>query len=211
MKRAIICSGGNLGDWASTWLQEADIRIGADKGALFLIRHGWSPDIAVGDFDSVTQGEFEAIRAGSKTLDDCDAVEKDYTDTELAFRRAAEQGATEILILGGLGTRLDHSLANVHLLVQAMRLGIQCSIIDEHNRVRLADRELIVRSDGYANVSLLPLTPEVRGVTLDGFRYPLTDATLTMGQSLGISNVLIAEQGRVRVSAGLLLVMQSRD
>jgi len=192
-------------------MKEGDRLIGADSGALFLVEHGFAPHLSIGDFDSVTPQQLARIRADSVETEAFDAIDKDYTDTELAFERALNMRPQEIVLVGALGTRFDHSLANVHLLVRAMQHGIMAAIVDEHNDIRLASGSLTVRAAGYANVSLLPLTPKAVGITLEGFRYPLADAVLEMGQSLGISNVLEGQEGRITVRDGWLLVIQSKD
>lgn len=209
--RVLIFAGGSLGEWALRDIRPNDLLVGADRGALFLVRNGFEPDLALGDFDSVTAEELEEIRRNSKSFLDCDPVHKDWTDTEMAFNWAMEQKPSEIMLLGALGTRLDHSLANVHLLRRGLQRGIRCSILDAHNYVTLIDRFAMVANRGFAHVSLLPLSLEVRGITLHGFQYPLQRAALTLGQSLGISNVLVADPGMIEVEEGLLLVIQSKD
>ena len=211
LQRIVIFSGGRLGQWALDSLKPDDYLIGADGGALFLVDHGLRPDVALGDFDSVTPDQLRNIRLNSGETLDCDPIEKDYTDTELAFRLALSKGPAHIVLLGALGTRFDHSLANVHLLKAAAEQGVDAVIADEHNVIRLVSKELLLRGSGKPYVSLLPLSPSVRGITLEGFRYPLHEATLEIGQSLGISNVLEEERGAVRIRDGLLLVIESRD
>jgi thiamine pyrophosphokinase len=212
-KRIAIATGGAIGAWALEELRPDDVVVGADRGALFLVRSGIRPALALGDFDSVTTEELEEIRRGSEAVDVYDAIDKDWTDTELAFRWALERRPREIVMLGALGTRFDHSLANVHLLLQAAQAGVPCRILDASNEIRLAlgGETAVVRRSRFRQVSLLPLSPEVAGITLGGFQYPLLDATLRIGQSLGVSNVLLAEEGSIRVREGWLLVIQSVD
>jgi thiamine pyrophosphokinase len=185
--------------------------VGADRGALFLVRHGRRPSLALGDFDSVTTEEMEDIRHGSEAVQECDPIDKDWTDTELAFNWALEQQPGEIVLLGALGTRFDHSLANVHLLLRGLEQGVPCRIADKHNEVRVIANAATLRRSRYTHVSMLPLSPVVTGITLEGFQYPLQDATLRIGMSLGISNVLLGEEGTVRMKDGWLLVIQSVD
>jgi len=212
-KRIVIFAGGHPGSDSARLIRPGDLLIGADSGALRLIELGFAPDLAIGDFDSVTPDELETIRRASRRTEIVDPVNKDYTDTELAFNRALEMEPDEIVIAGALGTRFDHSLANVHLLAAAHRRGVRAVVAGGGNEIRLAagGERLALRRPDHPTVSLLPLTPVVTGVTLEGFRYPLRDARLEIGQSLGISNVLEAEEGVVSVSEGLLLVMFSRD
>ncbi|PYI52976.1 thiamine diphosphokinase [Paenibacillus flagellatus] len=207
----VIVTGGALGRWALAHIGPDDVLVGADRGALFLLRNGRRPELALGDFDSVTAEEKEDVRRGSAMFVDCDPVMKDWTDTEMAFNWALERKPRRIVMLGALGSRFDHSLANVHLLRKGLERGIECSIVDGCNEVRLIDREATIVRAGYTYVSLLPLTIDVTGITLTGFRYPLVDATLSIGQSLGISNELAGETGHIRIRDGLLLVIQSKD
>jgi thiamine pyrophosphokinase len=210
--RAVIVTGGSIGPWALDEFRSGDYLIGADSGADFLIRNGYVPDLALGDFDSVTPERMSAIAAASKEMLAVDAVEKDWTDTELALREAMKRGYAQVRILGGLGTRFDHSLANVHLLRQAVTQEVEVVIVDEHNEIRLCTGECRIKADHrYPYVSLLPLTTVVTGVTLKGFRYPLTDAVLTLGWSLGVSNVLEEPSGIISIADGQILVIRSRD
>jgi thiamine pyrophosphokinase len=210
-KRMLLFAGGNLGDWALENIHEDDHLIGVDRGALFLIRHGLVPHLAIGDFDSVTAEELSVIRERSRHLITCDPVMKDLTDTEMAFAWAMNRQPDEIVLLGGLGTRFDHTLANVHLLLKGLRAGIHCRIVDEKNEVMLIDKPTRVSQGRFSHVSLLPLSEQVNGITLEGFQYPLHRATLRIGDSLGISNVLQAEQGTIHVESGMLVVIKSID
>lgn len=212
-KRIVIVTGGTLGDWVLQELQQghADLLVGSDRGALFLVRQGFTPDISLGDFDSVSEAELEEIRAGSRAFVGCDPIEKDLTDTEMAFDWALEQKPAEIKLFGALGTRFDHSLANIHLLRKGIEKGVTCKIIDAYNEVILINRPTRIDKGSYTHISLLPLSMEVTGITLQGFLYPLQKAKLTIGQSLGISNVLSDKQGLIEIEAGLLLVIQSKD
>ncbi|OMF38292.1 thiamine diphosphokinase [Paenibacillus sp. FSL H8-0548] len=209
--RIIICTGGQLGSWALEHIETTDVLIGADSGARFLISHGFRPDISIGDFDSVSEEDLIAIRENSGQTIACDPIDKNYTDTEMAVRLALDMQPRELILLGALGTRFDHSLANVHLLALAAAQQVQAAIIDDHNKISLIQDQTTIEKQGFPNVSLLPLSMRVEGITLHGFQYPLTEAELTIGQSLGISNVLTAAFGTIRICEGLLLVIQSRD
>lgn len=210
-RRIFIFAGGTLNTWALAQIRHDDVLVGADRGALFLIEHGYKPEIAIGDFDSVTSEQLDRIRKESKQLHTVDAVMKDWTDMEMALEWALEQRPASIAIVGGIGTRLDHSLANVHLLKKAVEHGTACVMIDEHNEVRLIDRHVRITKQHYTYCSLIPMTMEVTGVTLEGFQYPLHNARLNIGETLGLSNVIIGEHGDISIDSGLLLVVLSRD
>lgn len=211
--RAVIVSGGRAGPWISTRIQAGDFIIGADRGALSLMKSGYELDAAIGDFDSVSVQEKAMIQAQSRYFMECDPVYKDLTDTEMALRYAMDQGAEHIMLLGVLGSRWDHSLANIQLLRIALERRVCCIIADEHNEIRLMDASSPLRlpQSPHTHVSLLPLTLEVSGVTLTGFKYPLHDALLQLGSTLGISNVLTADEGIITIRSGLLLVIRASD
>ncbi|WP_419884486.1 thiamine diphosphokinase [Paenibacillus sp. B-A-8] len=210
-KRIVIFAGGELSPDYFDLLDEDDFIIGADQGALFLISHGYTPDIAVGDFDSVSPEALQDIENLSKKTVTCDAVNKDLTDSEMALDIAIDQQPDSILLLGVTGTRIDHSLASIQMMTRALQRQINCYVMDTHNYITLTGSQAVINDLGYTYVSLLPLTPEVSGITLEGFQYPLTDATLKLGQSLGVSNKLISSSGTVSIRSGLLLIIQSKD
>ncbi|MGN7469189.1 thiamine diphosphokinase [Brevibacillus sp. SAFN-007a] len=209
--RILLFAGGKLGDWAIRHIREDDWLVGVDRGALFLVRHGFTPHLSIGDFDSVTAEEMAEIERHSLHVSSCDPVNKDLTDTEMALHWCIRQKPGDIVLLGVLGSRFDHTLANVHLLRKALLEKTSCCIIDERNEIRLVDSHCRIEQDHFAHVSLLPLTSEVTGITLRGFMYPLENATLHIGDTLGISNVLTEKTGTIDVGTGQLLVIKSKD
>ncbi|CAM3563169.1 MULTISPECIES: thiamine diphosphokinase [Paenibacillus] len=209
--RALIFTGGELSAQFLEEIRSGDFIIGADRGALFLIEHGIKPDLSVGDFDSITPEELAKVQAMSGKIIECDPIDKNLTDTELAFDLALEQSPESILIMGASGTRLDHTLANIHMLIRGLQHHIPCSILDKNNYITLTGSSCVVEDRGFKYVSLLPLTTEVTGIELEGFEYPLHNASLRMGQSLGVSNRLSQEKGIVHIEGGLLLIIQSKD
>lgn len=210
--RAFIVAGGNLGPWIVQAIHPHDYLIGADRGALFLIQSGFTPQLSIGDFDSVTEEEWQRITQGSEQVQRVDAFDKDSSDTELAMRTIIARGYRHIVIAGAIGSRFDHSLANVQLLKQANEQNVFMTLLDEHNEIALCANKLAIKRDErFPYISLLPLTEQVEGVSLDGFRYPLQNATLIMGVPLAISNELIEDVGHIRIHTGLLLVIRSRD
>jgi len=214
INRIILIAGGGAAGRALEIVRESregDLLIGADRGALFLVQHGFKPAVAFGDFDSVTAEERAFIEANAWRVESFDAVDKDWTDTELAFRWAVEQRPRQIVLLGVTGTRMDHTLTNLFLLETALESGIDCVAIDETNEIRLIDRPTTVARGPYDYFSLVSVSPVTTGITLEGFQYPLRYATLRRGQSLGVSNVFTGETGTVSLDSGLLLVIQSRD
>lgn len=183
--------------------------IGCDDGSLWLMEHGERVDLAMGDFDTVGQEGLKKLLDAQIPIIRVQA-EKDETDTELALLYAFEKSPEQIIIYGGVGSRVDHSLANVHLLWKCLKLGISAKIIDPWNEIQLIYNNLRLNKT-HAYVSLIPFTPVVKGITLHGFKYPLINATLEWGNSRGISNEIVGDTGEIEIKEGTLLVINSND
>lgn len=182
----------------------------ADGGGDYLDELGLTPQVVIGDFDSISACVLEKFRrAGAEIV--AFPKEKDYTDTQLAINWAVEHGATEITICNGLGDRFDHSLANVHLLVDLLSKGIKGQILGQNHRLFIVCGKMELQGEIGQEISFLPLTPQVTGITLHGFRYPLDEATLSLGNSIGVSNVFNQPLAHVKVREGLLLAVLILD
>jgi len=184
-------------------VQEADWVVAADSGLAAFDAAGMMPDLLIGDMDSVDPdvlARFEG-RVPQRRLN----CIKDDTDGVDALDVAIAHGADRITILGALGGRLDHALANVMLLVRASRRGVYAVIRDESvSIIRVNGTYTIEGAKGHT-VSLLPLG-QACGVTLSGFFYPLCRHTLTCEHPLGVSNVVIQDEAVVQVTEGDLIL-----
>lgn len=219
--RALIITGGSLN---TKLLQnivndnEFEQIIAVDGGLSKAYESSVKLDYIIGDFDTVNSELVEWYREQiekemMKTVIIQLNPEKDLSDTQAAIELAMEYGAKELLILGATGTRVDHMLANIQLLRMTVENEVDCSIVDEYNKIALLQgKHKFMRDELYGPyVSLLPLTNEVTGITLRGFKYPLQDYTMVLGNSIGISNEAVEEQIEVDVDSGLLLMIQSDD
>ncbi|SDM02588.1 thiamine diphosphokinase [Bacillus sp. OK048] len=193
---------------------ESDIWVGVDRGVYTLIKKKITPMIAFGDFDSVTEEELTIIEEHVMEMKRF-KPEKNETDMELALNWAVEQKPELIRIFGATGGRLDHLLANVQLmfkpLVEAANVNI--FLIDKQNILSLkgpGSYKINKRLDK-KYISFIPLTLEVKGLTLDGFKYPLNNRHIYIGSTLCISNELISDNGTFSFSEGILLVIRSND
>ena len=137
---------------------------------------------------------------------------KNETDMELGIILALELGATDLVLFGGIGDRFDHTLANAHYLLSLLKKGVRARLVDDKNCVEVIDQHLTLHGKVGDLVSTLPLSMEVTGITLKGFSYPLTDATLTLdGDYIAVSNVLAEETATIDIKSGYLYVICSRD
>lgn len=203
--RAVILAGGSMYDYSyiKQFLSPDDLVIAADSGYHHAEALGLRPHLLAGDFDSLhtLPRDIETHRV---------PVAKDFTDTELAIELARTRGCTRFLLLGALGTRMDHTLTNILLLTRLLEAGEQAEIIDEHNHIRVTDTTLALDLTPGDILSLIPLT-DCHGVTTEHLAYPLKDAALAVGYGLGVSNIVEASPVRVTLSSGRLLVMVCRD
>jgi len=193
-------------------LVEPGLVIAADGGAVKAAQLGLSPLIVVGDGDSLAPEAVEQLRrAGSEVI--VHPVDKDESDAELAVREALRRGATVVVILGALGgTRVEHGVANLMLLTLPDLAGLDVSIVDGGSTYRVigAGPDQIAIAGAVGDfVSLRPLSERVEGVTTVDLRFPLSDATLVQGQTRGLSNELVANQGGVRTRSGRLAVIHT--
>lgn len=214
--RFLIVSGGEATDeFVENVIKKGgfDVVLAADSGMDFLYRTKILPDIIVGDFDSVDPKVLEFFRE-QEQIDICvlNPV-KDDTDTEFAIREAIRRGATEITIIGGTGTRLDHVLGNISLLGIGLEEGVRMELLDAHNRIRMTDHSVVLKKkEQYGKyLSLVPYSGEVTGVTLKGLKYIVTDFTMGGFNSRGISNEIVDDEASIEFTSGRLLVIESRD
>jgi thiamine pyrophosphokinase len=186
--------------------QEGDAIISADGGYHKVLEIGLTPDLIIGDLDSMTLPLPEGIELCRLP------VEKDDTDTLAALKKAIELGFRQVILVGGLGGRLDHTIANLHCLSYALFAGVQLEIRDDKNRAFLFEPS-VVRIPRVPNhyLSLFSYTETCRGVTTQGLYYPLSGATLTHSYPLGVSNHFTEEEAVISFTSGKLLVIISQD
>ena len=211
--KAIIFAGANIGDYrfCEEYMMGADTVICCDGGMHHAKALGIVPDYIVGDFDSAAKEELEYYMAQGVPVRRF-PTRKNETDMELGIFLALELGATELVLFGGIGDRFDHTLANAHYLLSLLKKGVRARLVDEKNCVEVIDRSLTIEGKRGELISTLPLSMEVTGITLRGFAYPLTDATLTLdGDLIAVSNVLAEERAEIEIKNGYLYVIRSRD
>lgn len=211
MKYIIIGSGSIENDDLLTQvLARADRIVCADGGTGYLAEKEIIPDMVIGDFDSIKDNALAFIQKNSVPVLKY-PVRKDASDTELAVLWAMENRASEIIMMGTTGTRLDHTLANLFLMKKIALKGISCRTIDDHNEIFPVLDTLTLKGKPGELLSIIPAGEKVEGVTLTGVEYPLENADISMGSSLGISNCFTRETAVVKIKKGFLLVTKSRD
>jgi thiamine pyrophosphokinase len=188
-----------------------DLILCADSGLLKALKAGLVPHAVIGDMDSLDEVGFDLSQLPKNILWIKSPQKKDQTDTALCMGYALAHGCDEIVIVGGLGGRFDHTLANLQNMVGFSHQGIKISLLDKNNRVHIiTDQTLTLTPLPDYAVSVLSWTPVSSGVTLTGMAYPLTNATLTQDFPLGVSNEITGASATIQVRHGTLLVICSK-
>ena len=195
--------------------QKFDITLAADRGLEFCSEENIRPTYILGDFDSLREGVLDRYREEkSVPIREFNPI-KDNTDMDLALQQAIILGSSEIYILGGTGGRLDHFFSTVQNLKKAWLKHIPAYLVDSRNLITLpCEKEFTIDREKQHGtyVSFMPLEERVTGLTLEGFKYPLDQYTLTnTSGGLGVSNEIIEAQGHVKYEDGILLMIQSKD
>ena len=210
-KTSFIYTGGTVFDeYVIEKPEKGDLVIAADAGYLTARRLGVTPDVVLGDFD--TLGE-ENIPDGVECLRV--PREKDDTDTQLAVRTAIERGAGEIVIVGGLSGRIDHTLSTLAILEdlwERKENRIYAILTDGKNRVRfIRNSGAILPRSQYRYFSLIAADETVMGITLDGCWYPIKNGRISRRDQWAISNEITGNCALVEIKRGGVWVIESLD
>lgn len=178
----------------------------ADGGLAAAANYNITPDLIVGDFDSlgiVPKGENVVLYP----------VEKDVTDSFIAIEEGLKRGFTRFVFFGCVGGRLDHTLANIQHLQYLVEHGAQGMLVGDKETLTVIKNAAVQfdakRSGG---ISVFSLSEQSEGVSIEGLFYEAHDITLTNGFPLGVSNHFIGKPATVRVKNGvLLLVTETQD
>ncbi len=216
MKTIIVAAGCDLMDDqdALERLRVADLIISADGGLNYLKALGIFPNVYVGDFDSTIHMDYlydgEEIKKGIQILEF--PTRKDKTDLELALDYLVDEGIDTCTIMGGTGSRLDHSLCNIFMLERYKTLGLHARLINKTNRVTYLTEgtyQISKTKEGWYQ-SFLAMPTDVT-LTLQGFDYKLHRTLVKRGSSLAISNHALVDGATVIVEDGGVYSIEARD
>ena len=207
--KAFIYVGGKIDpDFITEHPKGDDITVAADSGILNAKRLGDHIDVAVGDFDSFPEREIpedaEVIRL---------KPEKDITDAQAAVEIAIERGAESFVIIGGLSGRLDHTLANLSILEDLAARHLYAIMTDGVSRVHfLNGGSALIGRSGFKYFSLIAASDVVKGVSVEGAKYPLKNAKLSRKcGGFGTSNEIDGNCALISIKKGSLFVIESRN
>ena len=207
MKAFIFCGGEVFPQYINEGREDGDLVIAADSGYKNALILGEKPNLLLGDFDSYTEklpDNIEIIKV---------PAEKDFTDTQMAITEALKRGADEIVLIGGLSGRLDHTLSNLSVLPELWKVRIHAHATDGYNRIRyINSTSTLIPRSGFKYLSIIALTEKLKGVSIEGCKYPLKNATLfRANQSLSVSNEILENCALISIRKGEAFIIESRD
>lgn len=211
METALIICNGEINNYEHhlKYFKDAYL-ICVDGGARHLKIFNKQPDLLIGDFDSISETDYLYYK-NSKVEILKYPKKKDKTDTHIAIDYAIEKNLKKIIIIGAIGSRIDHTLGNIYLLRYILKKGGFGIIANEKNEIMIIDNQINIEADDNYKLSLIAATEEVSGIVTKGLYYELNDSIIKQGQSVGISNEFTDKNAKISVKSGLLFVIKSRD
>ena len=204
--RAVIFANGQLSNPELIHLSADELVIAADGGHRHCLALGLTPQVVIGDLDSLDQESQDQLTAlGVPVIRH--PRRKDYTDLELALQYAVKQGSKEIAVYGALGLRWDMTLANLLLPAAADLSVARIWLLDGPQEITLLRAGQLVKIIGNPGdtVSLIPIGGDALGITTQGLEYPLNNENLYFGATRGVSNVLLSSPAQVQITTGMLI------
>ncbi len=204
MPRCVIIGGAKIAryDRAKSAIKPDDFLIFCDSGLKHAEALGAEPSLIVGDFDS-----HDNPHSSVETI--VLPCEKDDTDTVFAVKEAIKRGFDDFLLLGVVGERLDHTLANVSILLMLDDMGLSGRIIDDYSEMEIISRSPKRVDDSFKFFSILNISGTARGITETGCKYPLKNAEITCDYQYGVSNeVLPDSEAVISLTEGRLLLIK---
>lgn len=211
--KTIIITNGDIGDfnYYNDIIKEQEYIICVDGAMRHIVKMDIRPDVVIGDLDSISDEYLQIIKDKEIPISKFPS-EKDETDTELAVMLALEKQSSEIILIGGVGSRIDHSFINITLLANTAKKGIKCRLIHEKNDCYFVDSKIsFVDFDRRCNLSIIPITDEIIVGKTEGLYYPLENEVICMGSSRGISNVAIDNKVEITIKKGVAMIILARD
>ncbi len=212
MRKGILFGSAVIEDYhfCRRYMEADAVIICCDGGMKHTRKMGIRPDYILGDFDSVDTETLDFYKEMGIEMKEFPS-RKNQTDLELGLNFAIDLGCGEVVIFGALGSRLDHTLANLHLLKYALDKGVTALLADEKNCIRLIKSHTVLKGKKGDIVSAVPMSEMVYGITNRGLEYPLHDFDMPLGSTRGVSNVMEGEEAEISLREGYLFVIQSKD
>ncbi len=212
MKRALLVASGEINDYKmlTKKLEEYTFNyvICCDGGVNHLESTNIIPNYIVGDLDSANLDLVEKFKKIGCIVEEFEE-DKDFTDSELGINKALQLQCDELVLIGGIGNRIDHTIANLNLGVFALSNNCNLIVIDEVNTVYTVVDEISLKNKKGMTCSIVPISLELEGVTTQGLKFPLYNEVIYLGQTRPISNVIVENFAKIKINKGLAHVILS--
>lgn len=210
--KAVIIAYGEAGEAEAAMdeILSSDYIICADGGGEFAYRHGITPHYLIGDFDSINQEVLNNLVGNGIEIIRY-PKDKDYTDTEICVYKALELGCEDICILGGIGSRIDHSLGNIGLLHLIAEKGASGYIISRSSEIYLCRDKIRLTGKIGDIISIIPLSGDAKGLKSRGLKFELGNMDIEFGKPIGISNEMTDDKCLIEIEKGEILVIKQKN
>lgn len=211
--RVIIVTGGTAPseNLLKSYINEDDVIIGVDKGCNTLYKFNIIPNLMLGDFDSIDDKAMNYFKEKMVTIEKFNP-EKDYTDTHLAYNKAKDIfNADEIIMFGATGTRIDHMLGNIGLLLNGLEDNINLQIVDDNNKMFVVNKETIIKKEINKVISFHALSDNVENFNINGGKYKLENYNMKLLEPRAICNEFLEDDIKISFDSGVILVLYSND
>lgn len=178
-------------------LKSCDYYIAVDGGIRHLLQSKIKPDLWVGDMDSEKDYYLPKISVKTENLE----IRKDFSDSEYAVKRAIELGADSIIMIGAIGSRIDHSLFNINLILKKNIENFDIMLTDGRQELRALKKINIIEGKKGKTLSLVPYS-KISKLTMEGFSYPLDNVELERFSGLTLSNEIVKDKAIIKISSG---------
>ncbi|MCQ2591359.1 MAG: thiamine diphosphokinase [Treponema sp.] len=206
MHRCVIIGAAQIENYEKikSFLQPDDFFIYCDGGLKHQSFLGVSPDLIVGDFDSYSRPEDSNVEIIQLPC------EKDDTDSFFAVKEALRRGFQDFLLIGLIGQRFDHSLCNVSLMLFLEQQKKNCILLDDFSQMEIiGENQTAYVPDEYKYFSLMCVSGDVSGLTIENAKYPLNNAEMKTTYQYGISNeVLSGKTAAITIKKGQMLLIK---
>ena len=211
--KIVIISGGTVPSYKliEKELENGAFLICADSGGNGLYKYNIIPNYLIGDFDSISETALNFFSKQKQCIIERYPSDKDVTDTELVLNKAIELGGDEIVFLGCTGTRIDHLMGNIGMLLKCLKLNIKASMKDDYNHIEMINKPIKIKKEFGSNFSIQAYSDVVQGLTIRGAKYELLNYNLSLGDARTISNEFLEKDVEINFNNGIILIFYSRD
>lgn len=190
---------------------EDNFLVAVDGGMDFCLANGLLPDLYIGDLDSLSESSRNWLKSRSGDSKIILPCEKDDTDMLAAIKEGMKRGASEFVIYGGLGKRLEHTIANIQCLIYLKKNNCRGYLLDKDVKIYVLKDEVITYPEGKTGYfSLFSIEKEASDISICGMKYPLNHATITNDFPIGVSNEFIGTRCKVTVGPQMVLIIESK-